>query len=75
MYADPSRIRTRRVMLSFSDDEFAVVDALTNFTGEQMAPFLRELVLERAIAVLAGRADLAPRRGANEDAVPALQSA
>jgi hypothetical protein len=75
MYADPSLIRDRVVKLSFNDDEFALVDALVNYTGEQKAAFLRKLILEQARLVLAGEADYGPRHGADEGLQLAMQLA
>lgn len=48
MYADPSLIREHVVKLRFNDNEAALVDALVNYTGQQKAAFLRELVLDAA---------------------------
>lgn len=48
MYADPSLIREHVVKLRFNDNEAALVEAYVNYTGQQKAAFLRELVLEAA---------------------------
>ena len=54
MYVDPTKLRSHVVKIRFSDEEAALVDALTNYTGEQKAVLLRELVLEQATSVLFG---------------------
>lgn len=73
MYADPSLIREHVVKLRLNDDEQALVEALVNYTGQQRAPLLRELLLEQARLVLAGQADYAPTRRADEGAQMSLQ--
>lgn len=52
MYQDPSRIRSHVVKLRFSEEESRLIDALTDYTGDQKAVLLRELILEQAAAVL-----------------------
>lgn len=52
MYSDPSLIRKHRVMLSFNENEAALVDALVRYTGEEKAAFIRSLILQRAEEVL-----------------------
>jgi hypothetical protein len=52
MYSDPSLIRRHTVKLSLSDREAALIDAFCAYTGEEKAPMLRELVLQRAVEVL-----------------------
>lgn len=54
MYVDPTKLRSHVVKIRFSDEEAALVDALTNYTGEQKAVLLRELILEQATSVLLG---------------------
>lgn len=65
MYTDPARIRKHVVKLRLSDEEHALVEALVNYTGEQKATLLRDLVLERAMEIMA------PSDGANEGALSA----
>jgi hypothetical protein len=60
MYADPSQIRDNVVKLRFNDTEAELIDAITNYTGQQKAALLRELLLEQARLVLAGEANYAP---------------
>jgi len=55
MYVDPTKLRSHVVKLRFSDEEHALIDALTNYTGEQKAVLLRELILEQASTVLFGQ--------------------
>lgn len=52
MYSDPALIRKHSVRLSLSDREAALIDAFCAYTGEEKAPMLRELVLQRALEVL-----------------------
>lgn len=66
MYADPSLIREHVVKLRLNDNEAELLDAVVNYTGQQKAPLLRELLLEHARLVLAGDANLAPS-GANAE--------
>jgi hypothetical protein len=69
MYSDPALIRKHTVKLSLSDREAALLDALCNFTGEQKAVLLREMLMERAAEVLHGDANsgyaTASMQGAN----------
>lgn len=48
MYADPSLIRDHVVKLSFNDREAELINAWVNYTGQQKAAFLREMLLEQA---------------------------
>lgn len=52
MYSDPSKIRANVVKIRLNDAESALVDAIVNFTGEQKASLLREMLLEQARIVL-----------------------
>lgn len=52
MYADPSKLREHVVKIRLNDAEANLIDALVNYTGEQKAALLRELLLEQAKAVL-----------------------
>lgn len=52
MYSDPALIRRHTVKLSFNERESALVDALSNYTGEEKAALLRSLILDRAVEVL-----------------------
>lgn len=54
MYSDPALIRKHVVKLTLSDPEARLIDALCEYTGEQKAKLLREMVLERAVAVFHG---------------------
>lgn len=54
MYSDPSLIRKHFVKLSLSDHEAALIEALCNYTGEQKATLIREILLKRAAEVLHG---------------------
>lgn len=57
MYADPSQIRAHVVKLRLNDNEAALVDALVNYTGQQKAALLRDLLLEQARLVLTAGMD------------------
>ena len=50
--ARASKLRSHVVKLRFSPEERELIQALTNYTGEQPAVLLRELILEQAVAVL-----------------------
>lgn len=52
MYSDPSLIRKHTVKLSLSDREAGLLDALCNYTGEQKAVLLREMLVQRALEVM-----------------------
>jgi len=52
MYSDPTKLRSHVVKIRFSDEENALIEALTVYTGEQKAVLLRELILDQAAAVL-----------------------
>lgn len=54
MYCDPSLIRKHKVKLSFNDNESALLDAVCQFTGQEKAALLRELLMERASEILHG---------------------
>jgi len=54
MYSDPTLIRRHQVKLTLSDREQALLTALCDYTGEQKATLLREMLLERAVEVLHG---------------------
>lgn len=48
MYADPTLIRDKPVKLSFNQLEHDLIKAWVNYHGGEVAPFVRELVLEQA---------------------------
>lgn len=52
MYSDPTKLRNNVVKVRFSDEEKRLIQALVDYTGEQKAPLLRELILSQAISVL-----------------------
>ena len=52
MYSDPARLRNYVVKLRLSEEENRLVDALVDYTGEQKAALIRQLVLEQAASVL-----------------------
>jgi hypothetical protein len=66
MYADPSLIREHVVKLRLNETEAELVDAIVNYTGQQKAPLLRELLLESARLVLAGEMNIAPQGATKE---------
>lgn len=75
MYADPSLVRENVVKLRLNDAEADLIDALVNYTGQQKAPLLRDLLLEQARLVLAAEADYAAPRTTNEGPQRALSRA
>jgi len=66
MYQDPTLKREHVVKLRFSDHEARLIDALVNYTGEQKASLLRDLVLSQAADVLG--AEIAPAPAFTEGA-------
>lgn len=66
MYADPSLIREHVVKLRLNDTEAELIDALVNYTGQQKAPLLRDLLLEQARLVLTGEANYGATTTASE---------
>lgn len=56
MYADPSLIRDHVVKLRLNDREAELINAWVNYTGQQKATLLREMLLEQARLDLAGMA-------------------
>jgi hypothetical protein len=48
MYADPSQIREHVVKIRLNDNEAGLIDAWVNYTGQQKAVLLREMLLEQA---------------------------
>lgn len=60
-YSDPDLIRTHVVKLSFNEREAALVNAWVEYSGQQKAAFIRELVLSQARLEL--EASMAPGEG------------
>ena len=52
MYQDPSKIRNHIVKIRLNDDEAALIDAIVNYTGEQKATLVREMLMQQAGKVL-----------------------
>lgn len=48
MYTDPSNIRDHVIKLRLNDREHELVEAWVNYTGQQKATLLREMILEQA---------------------------
>lgn len=57
MYSDPALIREHVVKIRLNDIEAELIDALVNYTGQQKAPLLRDLLLDQAGKVLTGEAN------------------
>lgn len=53
MYPDPKRVRDNRITIRLDDYEHDLVKAMANYQGEQLAAFLRQLVLKEARESLA----------------------
>ena len=60
MYTDPALIREHVVKLRFNDREAELINAWVNYTGQQKAALLREMLLEQA------RLDLEATMGGSE---------
>lgn len=52
MYTDPTKIRNHVTKIRLSDEEEDLIRAYVNYTGEQKAVLIRELVLEAAASAL-----------------------
>lgn len=52
MYSDPSRLRQNVVKIRLSDEEHRLVQALVDYTGEQKATLIREVVIQQALQLL-----------------------
>lgn len=72
MYGDPALIRSHRVNLSFNQNEAELVNAVCNYTGQEKAAFIRELVLDRVQEVLTHMAQSAAAAPGTRDAQTAL---
>ena len=48
MYADPSLIREHVVKIRLNENEADLINAWVNYTGQQKAVLLREMLLEQA---------------------------
>ena len=48
MYADPSLIREHVVKIRLNDNEAELINAWVNYTGQQKAVLLRDMLLEQA---------------------------
>jgi uncharacterized protein YpbB len=48
MYADPALIRDHVVKIRLNDQEAELINAWVNYTGQQKAALLREMLLEQA---------------------------
>jgi hypothetical protein len=65
-YTDPTNVRTHLVKLRFNDREAELINAWANYTGQQKAVLLREMLLEQA------QLDLDAMAGVNEGPQRAL---
>lgn len=57
MYPDPKRVRRPYARINLDEYEARLIDALVDYTGQERAALLREMVLREAMASL-GVADL-----------------
>ncbi|MEJ2769049.1 MULTISPECIES: hypothetical protein [Mycetohabitans] len=55
MYPDPKRVRNHKHTIRFDDYEQALLLALANYQGEQLAVMIREMAMREAAALLAER--------------------
>lgn len=69
MYSDPTKIRKHRVTIYLNDAEQKLVDAVTEFEGGELAPKLREMMLEGMRRVLHGEPNHASPAYGNEGVV------
>lgn len=53
MYQDPTLIRKHVSKIYWNDEEAALVNALTSYTGEQRGVLLRQIILDRAAEIFA----------------------
>lgn len=58
MYSDPSNIRDVVIRVRLNDAEAKLLDAVTEYTGQQKSTLMRELFIEQAKLVLGGFADI-----------------
>ncbi len=49
MYADPANIREHVVKIRLNEREAELIEAWVNYTGQQKAVLLREMLLEQAV--------------------------
>lgn len=56
-YSAPENIRQHVVKIRLNDREAALLKALNEYTGQQLAVLAREIVLDHAAQVLGGVAD------------------
>ena len=75
MYHDPALIRKHVIKVSLSDREAKLIEALSEYTGEQKAAMVRGLVMDRVVEMLAVHADDSAdkpqqMRGADSSGVP-----
>lgn len=49
MYADPANIREHVVKIRLNEREAELITAWVNYTGQQKAVLLREMLLEQAV--------------------------
>lgn len=52
MYSDPTKLRSNVIKIRLSDEEHRLIQALVDYSGEQKAPLLRELIIGQALSVL-----------------------
>lgn len=71
MYADPSNIRDVVIRVRLNEAEAKLLDAVTEYTGQQKSTLMRELFIEQAKLVLSGFGDV----GENAQLFEAPQSA
>jgi Mg/Co/Ni transporter MgtE len=75
MYADPTLIRDHPVRVYFNEAEAKLVEALTEYTGEQRAVLIRRLIVDQAARILSGEADYAPNMNLFEQPQQGLKRA
>lgn len=52
MYPDPRRVRDHRVVVRLDDYELALLQAMTQYRGQPLSTFMRELLMQEADSAL-----------------------
>lgn len=52
MYPDPKRVRRPYARINLDEYEARLIDALVDYTGQERAALLRDMVLREALSVL-----------------------
>ncbi len=58
MYPDPSQIRDVVIKVRLNEAEAKVLEAVSEYTGQQKSTLMRELFMEQATLALCGQGDV-----------------